>query len=83
MIELTRLSPSSRRWRVLRFLTSCDLARTSSLRDGSLALRLELRLLGVLATWAVPVVDHLCRQDQVEREASQEAVQNELVVHLL
>lgn len=31
----------------------------------------------------VPVVDHLQRQDGVEREASNEPVQDELVVHLL
>lgn len=40
-------------------------------------------LLLLLRRWAVPVVQHLGREDHVESEASDEAVEDELVVNFL
>lgn len=75
-----------------------DISLTPSSRSGCLraGLRRYARALGhrglfgglaacglLLRRWAVPVVQHLGREDHVESEASDEAVEDELVVNFL
>lgn len=72
-----QLTPSSRGGRLSGWF------RSGALSDGHLLgdLRATGLFLGLRRT--LPVVQHLGREDNVESESSNKAVQNKLVVHLL
>lgn len=70
------LAPSARSW-TLSFWCSGRGTRSGSDRHFLLLLALGLLRRGI------PVIDHLCSQDRIEHEASNEPVEDQLVVHLL
>jgi len=67
-----------------RALASRSLGRRrSSRRDLKVPRDLLLLLAPSLSRGCVPIVNHLERQNQVEREPGHESIQNQLVIHLL